>query len=34
MELNILEDTEERNNFVLTLLKETNENWKEKAKQY
>lgn len=31
---NILEDTEERNNFVLALLKETNENWKEKAKQY
>jgi len=31
---NILEDSEERNNFILALLKETNENWKEKAKEY
>ncbi|MDD3145621.1 MAG: hypothetical protein PHV23_05970 [Candidatus Gracilibacteria bacterium] len=31
---NILEESEEKNNFVLSLLKETNSNWKEKAKQY
>jgi len=31
---NILEDSDDRNNFVLSLLKETNENWKEKAKEY
>lgn len=31
---NILEDSEERNNFILSLLRETSMNWKEKAKEY
>lgn len=31
---NILEESEQRNNFVLALLKETTSNWKEKAKEY
>ncbi|NVP17659.1 hypothetical protein HUU51_02985 [Candidatus Gracilibacteria bacterium] len=31
---NILEESEQRNNFVLALLKETCQNWKEKAKEY
>ncbi len=31
---NILEESEERNNFVISILRETNENWKEKAKEY
>ncbi|MDD3793746.1 MAG: hypothetical protein PHI37_02955 [Candidatus Gracilibacteria bacterium] len=31
---NILEESEQRDNFVLALLKETSSNWKEKAKDY
>lgn len=31
---NILEESEQKNNFVLALLKETNWDWKEKAKEY